>query len=453
MLDVDTLLFASAAARAGFLLIFLIACFISEARGAFRFWTASILGSAIGVLLIYNDPSYPYFSGTRGVVIYMILGISLSCVWAGGCAFFGREISKLRFAWMSLAPGVIYGCAHGLGASPDHVVMFTIMMLVGSTALAAQIFLFGSGRSYLPSQILVGSALATYCLALSVSVALIAVRVSAPALVEVSPMSDIGLALFIDQLMSVLTYVGLVAMSLEDAQARIKSLATTDPLTGLANRRGIESKTAALIALCSRARQPAAVLILDIDHFKSINDRYGHAAGDAVLKGFADRLSLHCRRSQDVAGRWGGEEFLALLSDMPLEEAIRFADKFRLSVSETPFSVGDIEILVTVSIGVALVDDHAAPLDHAVQKADEALYDAKRGGRNRVCSAALANTNPVNASRSPAVGRRRKGLGGVFASAKPGAKRQWKFARTQTAPSPSLPVVAPSVDSRGGSPR
>lgn len=386
MADVQSLLFASAAARVGFVLIFVVACFKSEARQAFRFWTASITGSAVSVLLVYSDPSYPYYPAVRGAVIYTVIGFSMSCVWAGGGIFFGCATAKVRFTIMGFMPGMVYGFTRALGAPPDLVVLLVIATLAYSSATIARLFLRRRQRHYLPSQVLVGVALTAYSVVLAFSAILIAVKLLVPGVIPDTRSAEISLSLFIDQIASVLVYVGLIAMSLEDAQDRIMTLATTDSLTGLANRRGVQEQTAAVISACRRANRPAAVFIADLDHFKSINDRYGHNGGDAVLTEFARRLSAYSRRGQDVTGRWGGEEFLAVVGNMTLADATSFADGFRRHVSETSFDIGNERIAVTVSIGVAAVDCRDPSLGQAVREADEALYDAKRNGRNRVSS-------------------------------------------------------------------
>ena len=384
MVDIPTLLFASCTARIGFILIFLIASFRSEARGAFQLWTVSILCSMIGMLLMYSDPDYPHFQPTRGTLIYTIFGLSLSTVWAGGCAFFRRAASKVRFVVIAFMPGVVYAGTSALGLLPDTVVTLTIVMFVGSSAAAAATFLIRSDRRYLPSQLLVGLALAAYSATLVISIILMVIRFLKPGIIPGPQTSDVSFALVIDQLMSVLIYVGLVAMSLEDVQLRMKKLATTDLLTGLANRLGVHDRTVPLIGASFRAKRPMAVLIADIDHFKLINDRYGHTSGDLVLREFARRLTSHSRRTQDVTGRWGGEEFLAVYCDMTLEEAVRFAELLCRRVSDEEFDIGHQKITVTVSIGVAEILNHATPLEQAVRVADEALYEAKRKGRNRV---------------------------------------------------------------------
>lgn len=388
MLDLQALLLASAAARIGFILIFMVESFRSEARLAFRFWTASVFSSTVGLLLLYQDPQYPYLPADRGAVIYGIFGFSLACFWAGGRLFFGRAVHWLRFAIAGAIPGLTYGTAHSLGCRPGLVLLLALATMVLTTAHGAQPYLVRSGRRYLPSQLLVGLAMASYSLVMAGSVLLLSLEILSPGMLPGDPMSQIAPAVFIDQFMSVLTYVGLIAMSLEHIQSRIKELAILDPLTGLANRRGVQEGAAALIAACQRAGRPMAVLIADIDHFKSVNDRYGHNSGDAVLREFGRRLVALSRREQDVVGRWGGEEFLLVLDDMSLRDATVFAERLRQQVAEVPFDIGDQSITVTVSIGIAWIDIPPPPLEQAVRRADAALYDAKRGGRNRVQTAA-----------------------------------------------------------------
>ncbi|WP_232628857.1 GGDEF domain-containing protein [Methylobacterium sp. Leaf118] len=398
-MDLNTLLFASVMARSGFILIFMIASLKGDSAHAFRFWTASILGSAIGLLLIYGDPHYPYFLPTRGALIFGIIGLSLSCVWAGGQVFLKRTVKPTQFVVMGVVPGLIYGSTRSLGAAPDLAQLLTMATLTCSTAAAARPFFVRTAPRYLRSQLLVGGAIAMYSVALVCSMILISVR-----LWNLSPSigsghSDIFLALFVDQLMSVLTYVGLIAMSLEDAQRRMKEIATTDPLTGLANRRGVQDQARLVSGASHRAKRPVAVLIADIDHFKAVNDRYGHECGDAVLKEFARRLAAHGRPGQDVVGRWGGEEFLAVLSNRTLDDAVGVAERLCREVSQTPFACGDRALTVTVSIGVAEMAGNGFFLEQAVTSADEALYLAKRSGRNRVmCAAGSARwDNPISA--------------------------------------------------------
>jgi diguanylate cyclase (GGDEF)-like protein len=168
-----------------------------------------------------------------------------------------------------------------------------------------------------------------------------------------------------------------------DALAEARRGEVTDPLTGLANRRGLERYGGRTWAQQARRGQPIAVLIADIDHFKQVNDTRGHTAGDELIRQVAELLNASLRRD-DVAVRLGGEEFL-VLAQAPPGEADVFAERLRAAFEKALYPV-------TVSIGVyetlpGAADPLPASLWRAVDIADRALYDAKRAGRNRVVSA------------------------------------------------------------------
>ncbi|MCB8838481.1 PleD family two-component system response regulator [Aurantimonas sp. VKM B-3413] len=167
-------------------------------------------------------------------------------------------------------------------------------------------------------------------------------------------------------------------------------LAVSDPLTGLHNRRFFEIHLARAVERAGLDGSGVALLIADIDHFKRINDGFGHEAGDHVLKQFAERLLVTIRAS-DLACRFGGEEFAVLLHEADLATAMPLAERIRNAVAGSPFDISGEPIAVTVSQGVAVfqpgVSDSPAAL---FRRADAALYAAKRGGRNRVESAAAA---------------------------------------------------------------
>ncbi|WP_315720463.1 MULTISPECIES: GGDEF domain-containing protein [unclassified Bradyrhizobium] len=160
-----------------------------------------------------------------------------------------------------------------------------------------------------------------------------------------------------------------------------KRAATTDPLTGLLNRRGFAESCAQLIEREARERRPVSVLIFDIDHFKSINDRFGHAEGDEVLKLFAN-VVVNNLRLTDLSGRIGGEEFAALLP-CSIEEAMVAAERVREAFAAAGVVCEDKPVDTTVSIGVA-GGAAGTDLDVLLAAADTALYKAKRSGRNRV---------------------------------------------------------------------
>ena len=166
-------------------------------------------------------------------------------------------------------------------------------------------------------------------------------------------------------------------------------LAVTDQLTGLHNRRYMAGQLDALVRRAAAGGDAVAVLVIDIDHFKKINDSFGHAVGDEVLREFAVRLASNVR-AIDLPVRFGGEEFVVVMPDTELDHAHRIAERIRLHVAGSPFRVlgGEELLTVTISIGVAASigeNDGSAPL---IKRADEAMYEAKASGRNRVIARA-----------------------------------------------------------------
>ena len=166
----------------------------------------------------------------------------------------------------------------------------------------------------------------------------------------------------------------------------LEKLLVRDYLTGLYNRKFFMERFVEELAWAARYQEPMSFIILDIDHFKKINDTYGHSCGDEVLKQLAKVLTSSLR-SHDIIARYGGEEFVVLLSNTSAEDSLIVAEKIRVSVQESDFCCeeNDVKLPVTVSIGVTCTDGDFEPLpDSLIIKADQALYDAKAAGRNRV---------------------------------------------------------------------
>ena len=160
-------------------------------------------------------------------------------------------------------------------------------------------------------------------------------------------------------------------------------LAATDPLTGAFNRREFTSLAERDALRAQRYNRPLSILMFDLDHFKRLNDTYGHAAGDKALQRFTT-LCCNALRTVDVFGRWGGEEFVALLPETDAEGAAVIAERLRKMVSESAFEFGGHKIGFTVSIGVAQYRDNETSVEGPLARADQAIYDAKKAGRNRI---------------------------------------------------------------------
>lgn len=179
-----------------------------------------------------------------------------------------------------------------------------------------------------------------------------------------------------------------------DLEERILGMARTDYLTGLLNRRAFMERLEEEISRSQRSRQGLGVVIADIDHFKTINDRYGHQAGDRVLQQVAGCLQRCCRK-YDFAGRYGGEEFILGLPGTGMEETRAAAERVRDAISQcnTLITSRQVEVNITASLGVvAMPPGSLKSSDELISSADTALYLAKNGGRNQVAVAAVPHT-------------------------------------------------------------
>lgn len=163
----------------------------------------------------------------------------------------------------------------------------------------------------------------------------------------------------------------------------LESIATIDGLTNVLNRRGLEDASIKMQDMCKRINLSMAVLLMDIDHFKKVNDKHGHLVGDDTLRHLA-KVVTGILRSSDVFGRYGGEEFCAFLPNTTESDALGLAERIRKAVEETPVKLGNLTVKTTISIGVA--DSVRAGYDFKglLAAADSALYGAKNGGRNQV---------------------------------------------------------------------
>lgn len=169
-------------------------------------------------------------------------------------------------------------------------------------------------------------------------------------------------------------------------EEELTRLATTDPLTGVCNRRHFFDRFEEEWERARRHDRMLSVLMLDIDHFKRVNDLFGHAVGDEVLKAIVNECRTATRKG-DVVGRLGGEEFAVLLAEVGGDEAAVAAENLRSHVADTPIETPDGTLILTVSIGSTECLLHEETPDDALKRADDALYEAKRRGRNQVCSA------------------------------------------------------------------
>jgi diguanylate cyclase (GGDEF)-like protein len=185
--------------------------------------------------------------------------------------------------------------------------------------------------------------------------------------------------------------IGRQARELEEAVTTVKQMATNDMLTGVLNRRVMTDMAESELKLIERNSAPMCMALIDIDHFKQVNDQFGHHAGDVVLKGMAQHVQSQLRQVDKLA-RWGGEEFLLMLPRVGEVEATAALERLRQSVEALEFADHPY-LKITFSAGFARAQP-GETLEHLIERADEALYDAKRQGRNR-CLMASTELKPI----------------------------------------------------------
>ncbi len=174
----------------------------------------------------------------------------------------------------------------------------------------------------------------------------------------------------------------LLSTAKEEVLGHYRRAALLDPLTGVNNRRGFDAEAGEMLARAARSGSATALLLLDLDHFKAVNDKWGHMAGDAALRAVAEAVVAELGE-EDLLGRLGGEEFAVALPDRRIDQARRVAERIRKRIAALVIRACEVDIRLTVSIGVAGMR-HTASLEALLREADAALYRAKSSGRNRV---------------------------------------------------------------------
>lgn len=177
-------------------------------------------------------------------------------------------------------------------------------------------------------------------------------------------------------------------------ERRLRDLNARDPLTGLGNRRMFQDRAELEVTRHRRYRRPLSLAIVDLDHFKRVNDTLGHLAGDEVLREIAGRMQVALRET-DLVTRFGGEEFTCLLPETDPETAMAIGERLRRAVEATPVQWGETPIPVSASIGLATSPEGCEPIDSLLTRADAALYTAKLSGRNQVRRAELSPCRPM----------------------------------------------------------
>jgi diguanylate cyclase (GGDEF)-like protein len=353
-------------------------------RPALRWWLASLVLHAGGAALVATRGLGSPWLGF--VLANGVLGLALGCMAIAMRVFYG--LPARRGAHGALAGATAAWTAWFLFVQPLPRLRLAgacLLLALAMASAARAVFRPGARAGRVPR--LTAGVFAATAAILAARVAAEAAGIPPPLSLRGWPPYDL-LCVGAMLLLPGLATVGFLLMCTERSQAELERSARLDHLTGLFNRRAIEELAAAAISAARRHAQPLAVLLVDVDHFKDVNDAHGHEAGDAALVEAVHRMRA-VLRTEDVIGRQGGEEFVAVMPGVDLARAGAAAERLRASFAGQSMCLGDTtgrpELGITVSIGVAALQPGDAHWTQLLRRADRAMYAAKAAGRNTVC--------------------------------------------------------------------
>lgn len=348
----------------------------------------------VGLSLFFEGTGFLLlaFRGQFGEVVSIVLANALIVTGTPFCLAAVDQVRGLRLnrRWIFLAVTVFLGTAVVFWITtfviPDvRLRIVAVSLIMGAQSLFVALHLWNRQPRLSPATLLAFSVFALFGAYLVARAAITFVLGPVPDFMTagaVQATAFIAVMLFFTG-----KAFALVSLGLERLTNDLEKLAVVDDLTGLANRRALDATLNREFRRQQRSGATLSVVLADLDHFKSVNDTYGHEAGDAVLKSVADTLAKNVRRDIDLAGRFGGEEFMLILPETPGSEAKSLAERIRGEIEATITTVNGSQIPVTCSFGVAEAAADPSRLNESREvlgQADKALYDAKHNGRNQV---------------------------------------------------------------------
>jgi diguanylate cyclase (GGDEF)-like protein len=359
----------------------------ARARGdGIRLWASGLVLQAVGVALLASRGALPDVLGI--VLANALVAASLSLAAGAISAFRHAPIPNAVHAAFAILVALV-----SFALMDDNVGRtFAASLLYGSAMLVATALVWNplpevgvATRGLFIASFLLGAA-SFFARAIAVLAAPEAVAV----LLKSSPFQTVFLISVYSTVLA--SSVSFLLMQKERADHLVQQLASTDPLTGAFNRRVFMEVAEKELSRARRFNAPVSLVLLDLDHFKRVNDTHGHLVGDRVLQRFADIVRDQLRK-EDILVRYGGEEFCVLLPDVPGPGAVALAGRIRKAVASAPFAIDGHRIVQTTSAGVAArIDEGPEGLDRLIARADEALYIAKSRGRNRVAAVSLGRS-------------------------------------------------------------
>lgn len=398
LLDVRTLLIVfslTAVVCAGAVLF--MHTFRFQVRGTL-WWAAGSLISAGGSSLVALRDIVPDFITI--VVANFGVYVGFMMLW-NGMRLFAMKAGLPRYVWiLPVFPTLLaYWWSAVEPSVANRVILISVVLLIVSIGIAHDL-IKGAHGQYVAARKFTGFLYISYALFQIVRIIL---TLQGPQTSSFMTPAVATTAMYLyTQFFAVANTFGVILMISEKLHERVMEQAVQDPLTGVYNMRAFHMFAGAGFARVKRADQPLALMILDLDHFKEVNDLYGHEAGDKMLVRFTATAAA-CIREQDMLFRYGGEEFIVLMPNTNEKGGAALAERIRSETATAGLMYKDTEITRTVSIGVTQIRKSDKSVSRALRRADRALYHAKQSGRNRVVrSTSMDEQDAAALSEAPA---------------------------------------------------
>ncbi|HEX9171625.1 MAG TPA: GGDEF domain-containing protein, partial [Telluria sp.] len=374
VIDIRTFMLALAIGNIGFAMLMAGYARSAADNPAMRVWAWARLVQGCAHLLGWLRPDLPYFGTSVGANSLLIVGTAIEM--AAYCIFFGfTRWQRVLYPCAALALLAFHAARFNDATSNDMVILMSLIIAMFTGATAVILLRPGAGQSTLRRMIGVNDVVFFIVMSARAGTAISVGQMSmfSPGIVQ-------SVTYLASYLLLIVNGFGFLLLCKQKDDQQMALLATIDSLTGLVNRRAFFERTESARMLATRLRSPIALMMIDIDHFKRLNDRFGHATGDEALCVFADtaRLAL---REHDIMGRLGGEEFALVLPGTDLEGARQAAERLRTAVAAALLPTSGNKYSMTVSIGVVVIDPNEH-INSALARADHALYAAKSAGRD-----------------------------------------------------------------------
>ena len=388
MIDVRTMLVVLALTNVAMAGLYGLA-FAGDFRDGLAKWTLSFGVQGLTWILFALRGTLP------DLLTVVLANALLVLVWplqiAALLEFRGRSLGRLNLWAPTLATAAVL-LTPPLEDFITRVITISIIAGTGAFVVCAMFVRERAACSWRTRVLMIGSSFAAGTLFLIRAMSAWLAPDSIQAAHSVSPAQSI---VYVAGLLLILmSSFGMLLMHKERADEALLRQATIDALTGAYNRGPFAEFAERELARAQRSGLPVSLMMLDIDRFKAINDNHGHPAGDQVLRHFAARVN-HCLRKGDLLVRYGGEEFCVLVPGIAAEGAYNIAERIRAEVANAPIRIGNSDIRITVSIGITTDHDGDRTLDSLISRADEALYRAKTGGRDRIVAVDHPPSAPV----------------------------------------------------------